>query len=86
MRGKWRRHWKETCQWQRETSGESTNMQTLNSKKSAQREESCHVNPLHHSDDEVLPFLDQLQHDIVQWNEINDKVERKVTGGSLHQL
>ena len=60
--------------------------QTLNAIKSKLREEISVVNPLHSSDDEVQPFLDELEQDIVQWSELDSDGERKVTGGSLYRF
>ena len=60
--------------------------QTLNRKKSALREEIFHVNPLHSSDEEVKPLLDQLEQDIVQWSQPSNNGERKLTGGVLYQF
>ena len=60
--------------------------QTLNAIKSKLREEISVVNPLHSSDDEVQPFLDELEQDIVQWSELDSDGEKKVTGGSLYRF
>ena len=60
--------------------------QTLNRKKSDLREEICRVNPLHSSDEEAQPLLDQLEHDIVQWSEPSNDGENTVTGGALYQF
>ena len=60
--------------------------QTLKGKKSHLRVEICRVNPLHSSDEDTQPLLDQLEQDIVQWSETNNDVERKVTGGVLYQF
>ena len=57
--------------------------QTLKRKKSVLREEICRVNPLHTTEVEVRPLLDQLEQEIVQWNESG---ERKVSGGALYRF
>ena len=43
--------------------------QTLKRMKIGLMEEICRVDPLHSSDKEVQPLLDQLEQDIVQWKE-----------------
>ena len=58
--------------------------QTLKKKTCVLREEIYRINPLHSSDEEVQPLLDQLEQQIVQWSQPNSDGERKVTGGSLH--
>ena len=60
--------------------------QTLKGKKSDLREEICRINPLHSSDEDTQPLLDQLEQDIVQWSEASNDGERKVTGGVLYQF
>ena len=60
--------------------------QTLNAVKSKLQEEISVVNPLHSSNDEVQPFLDELEQDIVQWSELDNDGERNVTGGSLYRF
>ena len=60
--------------------------QTLKGKKSDLREEICRINPLHSSDEDTQPLLDQLEQDIVQWSEPSNDGERKVTGGVLYQF
>ena len=60
--------------------------QTLKGKKSDLKEEICHVNPLHSSDEDTQPLLDQLEQDIVQWSKTSNDGERKVTGGVLYQF
>ena len=60
--------------------------QTLNRKKSVLREEICRVNPLNSSTEEIQPLLDQLEQDIVTWNEPSNDGERKVTGGAVYQF
>ena len=60
--------------------------QTLNRKKSVLREEICRVNPLNFSTEEIQPLLDQLEQDIVTWNEPSNDGERKVTGGAVYQF
>ena len=65
--------------------------QTLKRMKIGLREEVCRVDPLHSSDKEVQPLLDQLEHDIVQWknplgSSNNSSSSRKVAGGVLYQF
>ena len=60
--------------------------QTLKGKKSDLREEICCVNPLHSSDEDTQPLLDQLEQDIVQWSEASNDGEGKVSGGVLYQF
>ena len=60
--------------------------QTLKGKKSDLREEICRVNPLHSSDEDTQPLLDELEQDIVQWNKASNDGEGKVTGGVLYQF
>ena len=60
--------------------------QTLNRMKSVFREEICCINPLHSSEEEAQPLLDQLEQDIVQWDEPSRDGERKVTGGVLYRF
>ena len=60
--------------------------QTLKRKKSDLREEICRVNPLHSSDENTQPLLDQLEQDIVQWNKASNDGAGKVTGGALYQF
>ena len=60
--------------------------QTLKGKKSDLREEICRVNPLHSSDEDTQPLLDQLEQDILQWSEPSNNGEWKVTGGVLYQF
>ena len=60
--------------------------QTLKRKKSDLREEICRVNPLHSSDEDTQPLLDQLEQNIVQWSKASNDGERKVTGGALYQF
>ena len=60
--------------------------QTLKGKKSDLREEICRVNPLHSSDEDTQPLLDQLEQDIVQWSKASNDREGKVTGGVLYQF
>ena len=60
--------------------------QTLKGKKSDLREEICRINPLHSSNEDAQPLLDQLEQDIVQWSEASNDGERKVTGGVLYQF
>ena len=57
--------------------------QILSGKKSILKEKICRINPLHSSDKEVELLLDQLEQDIVQWSE---NEERQVVGGSLLQF
>ena len=64
----------------------SIHQQTLNRKKSDLREEILHVNPLHSSNEEVQPLLDQLEHEIIQWSKPSSDGERKVSGGALYQF
>ena len=65
---------------------EERNQQTLTRKKSVLREEICRVNPLHSSDEEVQPLLDQLEQDIVRQSGHINGGEEKVTGGALYQF
>ena len=70
--------------------------QTLKRMKIGLREEVWRVDPLHSSDKEVQPLLDQLEQDIVQWKEppnsssitcsstSSSSGEREVTGGVLY--
>ena len=58
--------------------------QTLNRKKRDLREEICRINPLHSSEQEAQPLLDQLEQSIVQWNEPDSAGERRVAGGVLY--
>ena len=60
--------------------------QTLKGKKSDLREEICCVNPLHSSDEDTQPLLDQLEQDIVQWSEPSNDGEGKVSGGVLYHF
>ena len=60
--------------------------QTLKGKKSDLREEICRVNPLHSSDEDTQPLLDQLEQDVVQWNKASNDGAGKVTGGALYQF
>ena len=60
--------------------------QVLKGKKSDLRDEICRVNPLHSSDEDTQPLLDQLEQDIIQWSEPSNDGERKVTGGVLYQF
>ena len=60
--------------------------QTLKRKKSALKEEIRRVNPLHSSDEEAQPFLEQLEEEVVQWSEPSKDGEREVTGGALYQF
>ena len=60
--------------------------QVLEAKKVILKEEIRQINPLHASDEDVQPLLDQLEHDIVQWSEQNATGEREVVGGSLLQF
>ena len=60
--------------------------QTLKGKKSDLREEICRVNPLHSSDEDTQPLLNQLEQDIVQWSKASNDGERKVIGGVLYQF
>ena len=60
--------------------------QTLKRKKSALKEEIHRVNPLHSSDEEAQPFLDQLEEEVIQWSEPSKDGEREVTGGALYQF
>ena len=60
--------------------------QTLKRKKSALKEEICRVNPLHSSDEEAQPFLDQLEEEVIQWSKPSKDGEREVTGGALYQF
>ena len=60
--------------------------QTLTRKKSVLREEICRVNPIHSSDEEVQPLLDQLEQDIERQSGHSNGGEEKVTGGALYQF
>ena len=60
--------------------------QTLKRKKSDLRKETCRVNPLHSSDEEIQPLLKQLEQDIVQWSQHSDDRERRVTGATLYRF
>ena len=53
--------------------------QTLKRKKSNLREEICLVNPLHSSDEDTQPLLDQLEQDIIQWSEPSNDGEVNLT-------
>ena len=64
----------------------SIHERTLKAKKSDLRKEIFHVNPLHSSNEEVQPLLDQLEHDIIQWSEPSSDREGKVSGGALYQF
>ena len=60
--------------------------QRLKRKKSVLREEICRVNPLHSTEEEVCPLLDQLEQEMVQWSESGEDGEGKVTGGALFRF
>ena len=60
--------------------------QTLKRKKSALKEKIRRVNPLHSSDEEAQPLLDQLEEDVVQWSKPSKDGEREVTGGAVYQF
>ena len=61
--------------------------QTLKKSKDCLRQDICHVNPLHSSDGESAPLLDELEEEIVQWSgESGEDEGRRVTGGVLYQF
>ena len=60
--------------------------QIVEVKNSVLREEILRVDPLHSSDEEVEPLLDQLEQDIAQWSGPSRDGERKVIGGALYQF
>ena len=59
---------------------------TLKEKQEDLRQEISKVNPLHASDEEAQPLLDQLEHDIVQWSQPGNGGERQVTGGAFFKF
>ena len=61
--------------------------QTLKKSKDCLRQDICRVNPLHSSDGESAPLLDELEEEIVQWSgESGEDEGRRVTGGVLYQF
>ena len=61
--------------------------QTLKKSKECLRQYICRVNPLHSSDGESAPLLDELEEEIVQWSgESGEDEGRRVTGGVLYQF
>ncbi|CAI7999822.1 Guanylate-binding protein 3 [Geodia barretti] len=60
--------------------------QTLKKGKECLRQDIYHVNPLHSSDEESQPLLDQLEDEIVQWSESKEDGEGKVSGGLLYRF
>ena len=57
--------------------------QTLKRKKRELREEIHYINPLHTTEEEIQPLLNELEETIVQWTEPSNGW-RKVTGGTLY--
>ena len=57
--------------------------QTLKRKKRALREEIHYINPLHTTEEEIQPLLNELEEAIVQWTEPSNGW-RKVTEGTLY--
>ena len=60
--------------------------QTLNSKKTDLRDEIISVNPLHSSEEEMQPLLDELERDTVLWSDPDSEGERTVCGGPLYRF
>ena len=58
--------------------------QTLKRKKRELREEIHYINPLHTTEEEIQPLLNELEEAIVQWTEPSSNGWRKVTGGTLY--